>query len=315
MKWLFAALTFVLFSFTTQAQSPDFSDIITVKPTKESAFSWPFYLLIPATFDASKESTLLVSVNNTGYVTDDYLQHELAALHGFRYTADLCGVLNSICVMPVFPRPANEPNIYTHALDRNTLTTDIEPLDRLDLQLAAMIEEAQRRLTSMEIHTHDKVLLFGFSASAMFVNRFTMLHPQRVEAVAVVSPGGWPLAPLTTWKDEALPYPIGTSDLPTITGQEVDIEAVRQVPHFFLLGEEDTNDSVIYRDSYSEEDEALIFRLFGETPVERWPTAEQLYQNAGISATFKLYSETAHDVTTAMKIDIWNFYKEALSQE
>jgi hypothetical protein len=61
---------------------------------------------------------------------------------------------------------------------------------------------------------------------------------------------------------------------------------------------------VPYHDSYSEADAAVVIRLFGATPVARWPAAERLYRAAGLDARFKLYPDTAHDSTPAMNDDM-----------
>jgi hypothetical protein len=51
---------------------------------------------------------------------------------------------------------------------------------------------------------------------------------------------------------------------------------------------------VPYDDSYEDEDEALIFALFGQTPVERWPVAEKIYRSVDAQAEFWLYPGIGH---------------------
>ena len=65
---------------------------------------------------------------------------------------------------------------------------------------------------------------------------------------------------------------------------------MRKVPLFIFLGDKDDNDSVIFGDSYEEEDKTLIFELFGKTPVERWEISKTLYTQAEMNAEFKLYA-------------------------
>src|SRR2546425_366895 len=83
-----------------------------------------------------------------------------------------------------------------------------------------------------------------------FTNRFAMLHPERVKAAAFGSPGGWALAPIPSWKGKSLRYPIGTADFEAVSGAKLDLERLKKVPLFLFMGSEDTNDSVVYRDSY-----------------------------------------------------------------
>jgi hypothetical protein len=80
----------------------------------------------------------------------------------------------------------------------------------------------------------------------------------------------------------------------TMVGEDFDLESYRQVPHFFFIGDQDENDSVPYDDGYEDEDEALIFVLFGPTPAERWGIAEKIYQSVGAKAEFRLYPGVGH---------------------
>ena len=89
-------------------------------------------------------------------------------------------------------------------------------------------------------------------------------------------------------------YPIGVCDVEELTGDPFDVESFRQVPLFFFVGDQDTNDSVPYSDGYEDADEALIFELFGETPVERWPIAERIYESVNADAEFHLYPGVGH---------------------
>ncbi|HEX8686207.1 MAG TPA: hypothetical protein VF654_06880, partial [Pyrinomonadaceae bacterium] len=81
-----------------------------------------------------------------------------------------------------------------------------------------------------------------------------------------------------------------------------------KVPLFMFLGDDDDNDSVIFRDSYEKEDEELIFALFGKTPVERWEISRKLYGDGGLNAEFRLYPNVKHAVTNEMMEDIVAFF-------
>src|SRR5262249_49789076 len=129
----------------------------------------------------------------------------------YRRIADQLG---TPMLIPIFSRPSSEPTIYTHALDRDTLITARPDLQRLDLQLIAMIDDARNRLGGID----GRVLIVGFSASGMFADRFTALHPDRVRGAAIGSPGGWPIAPMSTYAGHTLRYPVGVGDLETLVG-------------------------------------------------------------------------------------------------
>jgi pimeloyl-ACP methyl ester carboxylesterase len=186
-------------------------------------------------------------------------------------------------------------------------------LARVDLQLIAMIEHARDRLAAQGREMQPRVLITGFSASGMFVNRFAVLHPQRVLAAAVVSPGGWPLAPVISARGQTLPYPVGIADVEPLTGAPIDLDELRRVRFVFALGDADTNDAVPYRDAFSSTDEALIMRSFGRTPAARWDAARRLYANAGLQARFRLYRGIGHQVTPEMQSDIEAAFRAALA--
>ena len=192
------------------------------------------------------------------------------------------------------------------------MLTDIDSLRRLDLQLLAMIDDARRRLRGRGIATRSQVLLSGFSAAGMFVNRFSMVHPERVLAVASGSPGGWPLAPAEAVAEQRLPYPVGVADLPRLFGRGFDLQAFRQVRCLCFLGDQDENDAVDFEDGFDPSDKTLVDALFGDTPVGRWPSAQALYEDAGTGCHFRLYEGVGHTITNEMISDLLEFFTSAM---
>jgi dienelactone hydrolase len=274
------------------------------QPSK--GFFWP-YLLVAA--KAPAPTTLLVVPNNTGAASEDVGLVRAEATCDLRGALALADRLGTPVLMPLFPRPAlpgAEEDLYLQSLTRAALTSATPKLARVDLQLLAMIDDA-RALLGPQVR--PRVLITGFSASASFSNRFTLLHPARVLAAAVGSPGGWPTAP---GDDATLTYPVGVADLRVLTGSPIDRAALQEVPLFFFLGANDDNDAVSYRDSFSAADEKLIMSRFGKTPVERWDAARRLYAKARMRATFKLYPGAGHEQTAEMNADIETFFREAL---
>lgn len=258
-----------------------------------------FYLYVsPTAKDAIKRGNpalLLIQPNNSGINSDDPATHlDDAWWTGFgrHFLADELGV---ILLVPAFIRPAQDWHIYTHALDRDVLTTQRTDLRRLDLQLLNMIEHARAVLNHAGIPTHPKILIQGFSASGMFANRFTALHPGRVLAVAAGSPGGWPIAPISVYNNTALPYPIGIADIETLTGEPFDSTAYREVHQLLVMGSRDDNDSVDFRDGWDEDAAAVVDRLFGPDPLSRWSAAEAIYRASGANVDFLLIEGVGHD--------------------
>ncbi|MEG2940772.1 MAG: hypothetical protein RR969_04230 [Thermomonas sp.] len=262
-----------------------------------SGFHSDYYLYVPGKLhrDDLGNGTLLVQPNNSGRTSDDIAVHQRDAwMTGFerKRIADELGV---VLLVPAFPRTARDWKVYTHALDRDMLTTRDPLLARLDLQLIAMIDDARARLAKTGTPVDEKVLLQGFSASAMFANRFTALHPQRVRAATIGSPGGWPIAPLAKVGIDALPYPAGIADLSALTGKPFDAVAFARVPQYLYMGDADDNDSLDFGDGWDTPMASEVDRLFGDAPLARWKHAEALYAQAGANARFELVPGIGHD--------------------
>ena len=298
---------------TADNLSPEFSKI-EAQPVR--GFAYPYYLCVPkALREESRNAkppprTILVIPNNDGKLSDDFAVHEADLKRRIKKNAEIADRLKTVLLMPVFPRPETDWKIYTHALDRDAMITDKKEFARFDLQLVAMIDDARAKLAKEKLKLDERVMMFGFSASGMFTNRFAFLHPKRVKAAAVGSPGGWTIAPIASFKEKALRYPIGTNDFKSISGERFDLKNLRKVPLFIFLGDEDDNDSVVFRDSYEKEDEDLIFSLFGKTPIERWSVSKEIYRNKKLNAEFKLYPKVKHAVTKEMLEDVLAFFSK-----
>ncbi|MBO9666653.1 MAG: hypothetical protein J7501_07540 [Bdellovibrio sp.] len=292
------------------SHSPQVSNLGTfyrVEADSDLGFNYPFFLYVPAV--KKKKLPLLVIPNNSGGSQLDYETQVRKSRSELLEWSALAESMSCALLVPAFPRVYGKTPIYTHSLSRNSLEVKAGELKRVDLQLIKMVDAARTVIKRKDGKVLDeKIFLFGFSASAMFVNRFSFIHPEMVKAVALGAPGGWPLAPLKEYKSKTLNYPVGIADLDPLINSKIDLKKVASVPMFLFLGEKDENDSVLFRDSYTKADEDLIFSLFGKMPVQRWPLAEKLYKDAGLNATFKLYP-LGHETNRAVHDDIVKFFK------
>ncbi|HDR14686.1 MAG TPA: hypothetical protein ENN79_04205 [Desulfobacteraceae bacterium] len=279
-------------------------------------FKWPYYLSIPN--NLGRNTVLLVETNNTGNVNDDWAVHDQSAENLAKWRSNFAMDLDVPLLVPTFPRPSGTDIypplwlIYTHALDRDCLTTTSEGLERIDLQLIAMVDDAKARLRSMGYTVAEKIFINGYSASGSFANRFTLLHPEIIQAMASGSPGGWPTVPVSTWNNETLRYPVGIADLENLIGEPFNLAAFRLVPQYIYVGDKDYNDAVDYRDGFDPEDEELVNRLFGDGEpyiVERWPHAEAIFDSVQSSAQFVIYAGVEHTITQAMFGDLLGFFQ------
>jgi hypothetical protein len=316
MKTVFILLIIITCCVSVFAQKEQRSELIRIEASPADGFSYAYYLFIPESVtDAPAPRTqrsLLVLPNNTGKIDDDIAVHDSDVK---RKMGSIGSYLTTLgwkvpVLTPVFPRPASDNTIYTHSLDRDTMVNHKKPFFRLDRQLIAMIRDAQRRMATDGIPTEEKVLMQGYSASGMFVNRFVFLHPQIVKAAVVGAPGGWAIAPVDRFNGKTLTFPAGIADLKKVAGKKFDLEAVRKVPLFMILGAEDTNDAVPMNDAYDKRESELVISMFGKTPVERFPHSQKLYKDAGLNAEFRLYPDTTHQMSAQMRDDQLKFLKQ-----
>jgi pimeloyl-ACP methyl ester carboxylesterase len=297
--------------FTTAAPP-----IIRVDADPARGFFWPYYLVIPPLIEPP--ATLLIEPNNTGTWGDDPWTHESSALGLVRWRSSFAIQLGCPLLVPVFPRPMTPPapepgGIYIHALDRYSLSSQWAGLARIDLQMIAMIDDALDRLAALGHVMDRRVFMMGFSASGAFTSRFALLHPDRIKGAAPGSPGGWPLAPVSSWEGRTLKYPVGIADVETLTGQPFDIETFRQVPLYIYVGGTDRNDALDTRGMSAEEKSAICEWLdCSPNPLlaPRWPLAEAIYESAGANARFVIHPGVAHTITPAMFDDIAEFFRE-----
>jgi len=273
------------------------AEIIEVPACPELGFNYPYLLFVPPYLDNGYPHRLLVAPNNTGTSSDDLSFHMSGAMSLIQHSVArvIADRLRLPLLVPVFIRPESRWTAYTHALNRETLLIEEgHPLHRVDLQLVAMISDARALLAQNGILTKDKVFMEGFSASGKFTNRFTMLHPGLVRAVASGGVGGLPTYPVATYGGKTLRYPIGIADLEQLTGIEFNLEEYRKVAQFIHWGTADTNDPVPYRDAYEPRDAQLICSLLGDTPLERWPKSQEVYESVGASVQFATYEGIGH---------------------
>ena len=284
-----------------------------------SGFEYPYLLYAPSGEADREESPILVEPNNTGTSTDNFDEHreraiELADRGISRGVAD---TLSVPLLVPVFPRPREEPNDwshYTHALDDTTMAIEDGPLERIDEQLLSMVDHAADRLSEAGFNAGTDLLLNGFSASGNFVDRFTVLHPERVVSVTAGGLNGMAILPQTERDGQTLPFHVGIADVETLTGSPVDLDALDDVNQFLYMGAEDDNDTIPYDDAWTDDAlRATALDVYGdEMVVERFTTCQAAYEDADIAAQFRVYPDTGHSPQPAVK-DIVEFHRRSLA--
>lgn len=292
-----------------------------VEADEDAGFNYPYFLYTPERDEAESELPLLVEPANTGEQSDDFELHreraeELITRQAPQQIAD---ELTVPALVPVFPRPRSDPvdwSHYTQQLDDVTLSIDSGPLERIDQQLINMIEHARNRLTDQEYPvTDDGVLLNGFSASGTFVDRFTVLHPEEVLSVTAGGLNGMALLPAEEVDGRDVPYHVGLANVEELIGKTPDLDELDTTRQFLYMGGDDENDTIPFDDAWTDDDlRQLALDIYGDDIIEeRFAKSEEVYENAGIDAEFRVYEGVGHTPAPAMD-DIITFHEETVAE-
>ena len=304
-----------------------------IPPNIEKGFLFGYSIFIPEEYES--DTTLLVHCINTGGagITDGKLDRtkpaitlsegEAAAKLESLRGNELVWCSNDLkmpILTPLFPRIRG---FYTHNLGSKIYNNDISYLRKLnrepsiyeklteeeiniikekckDLpgQLVGMIEDAKNYLQTLGITVDSKVIIEGYSAGAKFANLFTALHPKIVKACIGGGTGGLGILPISEISNQKLKFPLGVADVP-----DFDLEAFKEVFHYYYIGEQDENDPAaiksveesgelipLYPDCYTPHETTQIHTLLGKNIQERFNYNRKVYEQLGINAIFqKLY--------------------------
>ena len=319
--------------------------VMYVEPSTGAGFHYPYLLYTPPDFDpdGDHERPLLVEPNNTPS-SEDGFEPQLEAAESVvqRFTGrKIADEIDIPLLVPIFPRYRDKPYpwyIYVQVLDQSTFELEESPLERVDLQLLSMVDDAVARLENDGYNMAAKFHLEGFSASSNFVNRFTFIHPERVNAVANGGDGKFMLPKEEVDDDvpaidepemDELPYPVGVANLEELTGEPFDKETWLDVPQFLYTGGEDQPEpgSGGHRSFPNLYDEEAIFTrpedrpyglpdliedVFGVLQVdERFEVSRAAYDNVGSSAEFTIYEGWGHTPEPAMS-DLIDFHQRQI---
>jgi len=269
----------------------EFGKIYLMPANPEKGFYWPYYLGTPKSF--KDNVALFVQPNNDARPGAPFETHDYwASIIAEQSLIDYGNKLETFTLVPVFPRPKleNGSNLYTHALTRSVVENKTDSLRRIDLQLLAMIEDAQSKIRKNNYQIPDKFMLWGFSAAGDFVTRMALIHPERIQCLVAGGLGGFPILPIKSLEDSPLTYPVGVSDFDQLFNNPFNADAFKSIPMMFFQGGADENDSVAEGDELSNEEEfisdsysysqcILINNFFGTVPVDRVSKVSEIYSD------------------------------------
>ncbi|MCW3162745.1 hypothetical protein [Chryseobacterium oryctis] len=290
--------------------------LILVSKNPEKGFYNDYLLYIPKGMKKHNKSILLVEPNNTGKLSDSIEFHQKSAINqakGNSIGNNISTELKIPLLVPIFSRPASKPLVYTHALDRDVMLEKETELQRLDLQLINMIKDSKEKLKILNIPVDDKVFMNGFSASASFTNRFSLMHPEMLKAIAIGGFNGALIFPMKKLTNTKLNYPLGINDIEKISKTKFNKEAFQKIPQYIYMGELDDNDAVQFDDAYNLTERKIINSLMGETVQKRWKFGQEIYRKENLNVTFTTYKDVGHWTTSTMNINTILFFQKHLN--
>jgi len=246
--------------------------------------------------------------------------------------------LDSPYLMPAIPRPSvgyysqedGHNFLYTHALDRDTAllneyldTADfrfdlIQSFERIELdhnlfrnideQVLAMTDHARTYLKENDILVEEQLFMFGYSARGSFSDRLVTLHPNKFKAYASGSTADDIILPGATYKGKNLIFPIGTYDYEVITGRPFNLNDHNKVARLIFMGQEDTNNVILYDDGYGNRERDIITTLWGEPVYNRALALIDLYGEMEGKGIFILDKGIGHSMSSDMSDYVREFF-------
>jgi len=159
----------------------------------------------------------------------------------------------------------------------------IEGEIRYDRVLLDMVDEVAEKFGC----NFDKFALFGYSGGGQFVNRFCMLHPERLWAVTIGAPGS------VTLLDPDQDWWVGVRGFEQRFGQKLDLDALRRVPVQMVVGKADLETwEITHRPG------GKFFmpgaNAAGNTRPERLKTLQKSFEAAGVNVTLDMVDNVPH---------------------
>lgn len=153
--------------------------------------------------------------------------------------------------------------------------------DQVLLDIVAEVGRKYRR-------DFSKFALCGYSGGGQFVNRFTLLHPDRLWAASVGAPGS------VTLLDTSRDWWVGVRDMQAQFGIELNIDALREVAVHMIVGKADLETWEITHQPGGK------FYMpgandAGSTRPERLQSLKKSFEAAGVKVSLDVVDNVPHD--------------------
>ncbi|WP_332775800.1 alpha/beta hydrolase family protein [Polaromonas sp.] len=155
---------------------------------------------------------------------------------------------------------------------------------RYDQILLDMVDEVAEKFGC----DFSKFALFGYSGGGQFVNRFSLLHPERLWAVSIGAPGS------VTLLDFNQDWWVGVRDFEKKFGKPLNLDALKALPVHMVVGKADLETwEITHR-------EGGKFYMAGandagRTRPERLESLRKSFVASGVDATLDLVDNVPHN--------------------
>ncbi|HWI62002.1 MAG TPA: alpha/beta hydrolase [Symbiobacteriaceae bacterium] len=285
-------------TFTTQSYVRLKPGQITEVPASPSqGFHFTYYLYLPPGVQAGGTYRFLVAANDSNGNVSDALDYHAGFARKLLQPSTparmLADELKLPLLVPATPYPLSPDAINLQALSRMALQAKAAPSPylRVDLQVLAMLEDARRMLAEAGIKAEAKAFVMGSSAGGLFADRFALLHPEAVRAVAFGSTSGLMALPVAQFQGRTLRYPVGVADLKELAGVNFRLDDYMKVPRLVIMGQRDSKDWTRDSHAYEQADSELAHQLFGVLVPDRWYRMQAVAEELGLPVQFITYTE------------------------
>jgi len=273
--------------------------------------AWLSY--IPKILDKNKKVRIVVTGMNGNLITNDYQDIIDETIKVFKKHTGIVNGSNLVYICPVIKRN-KEPYLYEISLNKKTLEMGyFKKYQRADYNLIEVIKILKNSLYSLGILYEDKVIIEGFSASATFAQRFSLLHPEYVYAIIVGQCGGSLTLPFEKLEDKNLQWPLGIYDIKKYINSNFNEEDYSLIHQYIYIGSYDINNSMVEignNDNFSNIEIEYLDSKFGNNDPERLKMQTSLLVKKFTNIEFKIYNGMRHTQNNAVINDIWKYIQK-----
>jgi hypothetical protein len=167
-----------------------------------------------------------------------------------------------------------------------------------------MVDELKLYLNQNELYVFDKIFIYGYSINGHFANRYSLLHPDRVQAVAAGGLSGLITLPFSSYAEREMNWYLGVNNFESITGLFFDFSAYENIPQYYFWGE---NDLFPY---HLDEGFPEWVEVWGSNSVEALTNQCAFLSSQIPNATCHEYPGIGHDETSETIEDIFLFFEQ-----